>query len=38
MSGTTLRAIIAFVLLFHGVGHAMGIIPALRLVDGARAS
>lgn len=30
MSGTTLRAIIAIVLFGHGVGHAMGIIPALR--------
>jgi hypothetical protein len=33
MSGTTLRFIIAVVLFVHGVGHAMGIIPALRLVD-----
>jgi hypothetical protein len=32
MSGTLLRAIIAFVFAFHGVGHAMGIIPALQLV------
>lgn len=33
MSGTTLRIIIALVFLIHGVGHAMGIIPALRPVD-----
>lgn len=33
MSGTTLRFIIAAVLTFHGVGHAMGIIPALREVS-----
>jgi hypothetical protein len=33
MSGTVLRAIIAFVFAFHGVGHAMGIIPALGIVD-----
>jgi hypothetical protein len=32
MSGTVLRAIIAFVFAFHGVGHAMGIIPALGIV------
>lgn len=32
MSGTTLRILITLVLLFHGVGHAMGIIPALRIV------
>jgi hypothetical protein len=35
MSGTVLRAIIAFVFAFHGVGHAMGIIPALQIVDAA---
>ena len=33
MSGTVLRAIIAFVFAFHGVGHAMGVIPALGIVD-----
>jgi hypothetical protein len=33
MSGTVLRAIIAFVFAFHGVGHAMGIIPALGLIN-----
>ena len=33
MSGTALRAIIAFVFAFHGVGHAMGIIPALRIIN-----
>ncbi|MGD8625376.1 MAG: hypothetical protein PVF47_08360 [Anaerolineae bacterium] len=33
MSGTVLRAVIAFVFFFHGVGHAMGIIPALGLID-----
>jgi hypothetical protein len=32
MSGTVVRAIIAFVFAFHGVGHAMGIIPALGIV------
>ena len=32
MSGTVLRAIIALVFAFHGVGHAMGIIPALGIV------
>jgi hypothetical protein len=31
MSPTILRIIIAGVLTFHGVGHAMGIIPALQL-------
>jgi hypothetical protein len=30
MSGTVVRAIIALVFAFHGVGHAMGIIPAVR--------
>jgi hypothetical protein len=35
MSGTVLRTIIAFVFAFHGVGHAMGIIPALGLVSAA---
>jgi hypothetical protein len=33
MSGTVLRAIIAFIFAFHGVGHAMGIIPALGLAS-----
>jgi hypothetical protein len=33
MSVTTLRAIIAAVLFIHGVGHFMGVIPALRLVE-----
>ena len=33
MSGIVLRAIIAFVFAFHGIGHAMGIIPALGVVD-----
>lgn len=31
MSGLMLRAIIAGVLAFHGIGQAMGIIPAMRL-------
>jgi len=38
MSGTVLRAIIALVFAFHGVGHAMGIMPALGLVGGERAN
>jgi len=33
VSGTTLRIIIAVVLFVHGIGHAMGIIPALRLLE-----
>ena len=33
MSGTVLRAIVAFVIAFHGLGHAMGIIPALGIVN-----
>ncbi len=33
MSVTTLRTIIAAVLFIHGVGHFMGVMPALRLVD-----
>ena len=33
MSGMVLRIIIAFIFAFHGVGHAMGIIPALGLVN-----
>lgn len=32
MSGTVFRAIIALVFAFHGVGHAMGIIPALGII------
>jgi hypothetical protein len=31
MSGTTLRIIIAVVLFAHGVGHVMGVMPALGL-------
>jgi hypothetical protein len=31
MSGTTLRIIVALVFLVHGVGHFMGIMPALGL-------
>jgi hypothetical protein len=31
LSGTTLRALIAAVLFVHGIGHIMGILPALRL-------
>ena len=30
MSGTMLRTIITAALVFHGVGHVMGVIPALR--------
>jgi hypothetical protein len=33
MSGTVLRGIVAFILAFHGVGHAMGIIPASGIVN-----
>jgi hypothetical protein len=33
MSGAVLRAIIAFAFAFHGVGHAMGIIPALGIIN-----
>jgi len=33
MSGTTLRALIAVVLFIHGIGHIMGVIPALQLLD-----
>ena len=33
MSGTTLRTIVTLVLVFHGLGHIMGIIPALGLVN-----
>ena len=38
MSGTVLRAIIAFVFAIHGVGHAMGIIPALGIVNAQESS
>ena len=31
MSGTTLRALVAVVLFIHGIGHVMGVIPALKL-------
>lgn len=33
MAGTTLRIIVAAVLFIHGIGHIMGVMPALRLVD-----
>ncbi|MFN2167482.1 MAG: hypothetical protein ACK2U9_14605 [Anaerolineae bacterium] len=33
MSGIVLRSIIALAFAFHGVGHAMGIIPALGIVN-----
>jgi len=33
MSHTTLRTVIVIVLLFHGIGHLMGVIPALRLIN-----
>jgi hypothetical protein len=32
MSGPTLRIIMAVVLFLHGIGHFMGMMPALRLV------
>ena len=32
MSGVTLRALVAVVLFIHGIGHFMGIMPALQLV------
>ena len=32
MSGSTLRFTIAGVLFFHGIGHLMGVIPALGLI------
>lgn len=38
MSGTVLRAIIALVFAVHGVGHAMGIIPALGIVNAQESS
>ena len=31
MSGVTLRALLAVVLLIHGIGHVMGVMPALGL-------
>ena len=33
MSGVTLRALVAVVLFIHGIGHVMGVIPALQLTD-----
>jgi uncharacterized membrane protein YphA (DoxX/SURF4 family) len=33
MSGTTLRIIVAGVLFIHGVGHFMGMMPALQLAS-----
>ena len=33
MSASTLRIVIAGVLFVHGVGHFMGVMPALRLVN-----
>ena len=33
MSGNTLRIVLAAILLIHGIGHFMGVIPALRLVE-----
>lgn len=33
MSGMTLRIIIAALLFLHGIGHVMGIIPALQVFD-----
>jgi hypothetical protein len=33
MSGTTLRIVTAVVLFIHGIGHIMGVLPALQLVD-----
>jgi hypothetical protein len=31
MSGTTLRALVAVVLFMHGIGHSMGVLPAVNL-------
>ena len=31
MSGVTLRALVAVVLFIHGIGHVMGVMPALKL-------
>lgn len=33
MSGVTLRAVMAAVFFVHGIGHFMGVMPALRIVD-----
>jgi uncharacterized membrane protein YphA (DoxX/SURF4 family) len=33
MSGTALRALVAVVLFIHGIGHVMGVMPALKLVN-----
>lgn len=33
MSGMTLRIIIAGLLFVHGIGHVMGILPALQMAD-----
>jgi hypothetical protein len=33
MSGTALRVVIGAVLFIHGIGHFVGIMPALRLVN-----
>jgi hypothetical protein len=33
MSGTVLRALVAVVLFIHGIGHVMGILPALQVVN-----
>jgi hypothetical protein len=33
MSGVTLRIIIAAILFIHGIGHFMGVMPAMRLVE-----
>ena len=33
MSGMTLRIIVAVLLFIHGIGHIMGILPALQVVD-----
>jgi hypothetical protein len=33
VSGTTLRIIVAAVLFIHGIGHFMGVVPALQLAD-----
>ena len=31
MTGVTLRALVAVVLFIHGIGHVMGVMPALKL-------
>lgn len=33
LSKATLRAVIAALLFFHGIGHLMGVVPALELVE-----